>query len=52
MAVPNAGYVKRKLSLKAAGSDCGHLAAPLFGRAVTQEEAFLNATKHSEKITF
>jgi len=51
VALPNARYVKRKLSLKAAGSDCGHLAAPLFGRAVTQGNAFLNATKHTEKIT-
>jgi len=51
VALPNARYVKRKLSLRAAGSDCGHLAAPLFGRAVTHGNAFLNPTKHTEKIT-
>jgi hypothetical protein len=48
-ALLNARYVERKPSLKAAGSDCGHLAAPVFGRAVTQGNAFLNATKHTEK---
>jgi hypothetical protein len=49
VALLNVRYVKRKLSLKAVGSDCGHLAAPLFGRTVTQENAFLNAKKHTLK---
>jgi hypothetical protein len=51
VALPNPRYVKRKPSVKAAGSDCGHLAAPLFGPAVTHENAFLNITKHTERIT-
>jgi hypothetical protein len=51
VALPDPRYVKRKPSVKAAASDCGHLAAPLFGPAVIHENAFLNIMKHAEKIT-